>query len=674
MIIKYSSKTNFRIALSIFLFSIFYFVGCQQKSGFIEEEKQNKVSDLIKKFDQSKSSSSSQNLLDMDEKFKKHLIRMGLDLKHCFDTCDSLVIPSFTEELSLNSLRGIQKFKKLKHLEVSNHSLFDIGSLVHLKDLEVLILSNNKIQNIEPLTKLKELRVVDLRNNQVRKIPDLNELKKLELLELNGNPIQTINDLISYSKIPHDRDNKSSNYKKGSLASCQDFEKIKACNQNLYDYLCKLGCATDTDLLQLESIVIPSYVELSHLKGLAYLKNLKKLEVNSPKAFNGDLSTISSLSKLETLVCVKCDLESIEGIKFPKSLKKIDLSRNNRLRNIDAFKGNQNILSLDLSETNFSEFQVLELMPNLEDLSVDLFYGPKYCFASRLPKLKKLKVSGKTIIDPTYKSVALQFFKHKYSEYNDELNILLKEDLDFFKQKHFNINTLSDYSILKYFPDLESITITDRDFIGNENTMFNTLSELTNLKVLTLKQCSFKSHNFGSAWESFYDFLESSKLLELTIKDSRFISNSIELPEMKNLEALTMSDIAQSTSVRFNDKNGVRNVDVFGDIHLTMDFCPKLKSLRISPINGRKIIMNYFSFFYYTPDLTELDFDRVKFINDEDFDITDSEPILANLKIFSLKKSNISKKKKREIANLLGNQAQTSSKTINAILAEKESK
>lgn len=98
------------------------------------------------------------------------------------------VVELHLSENKISSLVGIEKFKNLKTLALTECGIQDIEELADLKELEVLILGINKISDASPIEDLTKLRVLDLSVNYIRAI-NVENLINLEELYLGGNPL-----------------------------------------------------------------------------------------------------------------------------------------------------------------------------------------------------------------------------------------------------------------------------------------------------------------------------------------------------------------------------------------------------------------------------------------------------------------------------------------------------
>ncbi|GFS13774.1 protein phosphatase 1 regulatory subunit 7-like [Elysia marginata] len=105
---------------------------------------------------------------------------------------------------SLTSPPDLEKFRKLRVLDLSGNHIQGINGLDFNWDLRELKLYDNEIRSIEGLTNLKELCHLQLQHNQISKIGrGLGSLKKLQTLRLDNNKLTKIEtpELLSCSNI-----------------------------------------------------------------------------------------------------------------------------------------------------------------------------------------------------------------------------------------------------------------------------------------------------------------------------------------------------------------------------------------------------------------------------------------------------------------------------------------
>ena len=99
------------------------------------------------------------------------------------------------------SLQGLEYFKNLKRLDLSDHEVSDIAVIGQLTDLEELNLSGNPILDISPLSSLKSLKLLVLSDCMAENYGPLSNLDNLEILVLNNASISDVTVLSPLKKL-----------------------------------------------------------------------------------------------------------------------------------------------------------------------------------------------------------------------------------------------------------------------------------------------------------------------------------------------------------------------------------------------------------------------------------------------------------------------------------------
>lgn len=91
--------------------------------------------------------------------------------------------PDLLEKLNCSSagirlLEGIEQFKAIKQLDLSDNSISDIQSLSSLESLHTLYLSNNQLSNITQLFSITTLKVLHINKNDAINCKELKTLTR----------------------------------------------------------------------------------------------------------------------------------------------------------------------------------------------------------------------------------------------------------------------------------------------------------------------------------------------------------------------------------------------------------------------------------------------------------------------------------------------------------------
>jgi len=99
------------------------------------------------------------------------------------------------------NLQGLEYFRNLKSLDLSEHDISNIDAISKLSDLEELNLSGNPISDITPLSSLKSLKMLVLSGCMAENYVPLSNLDNLEILVLNNASISDVTVLSSLKKL-----------------------------------------------------------------------------------------------------------------------------------------------------------------------------------------------------------------------------------------------------------------------------------------------------------------------------------------------------------------------------------------------------------------------------------------------------------------------------------------
>lgn len=92
-------------------------------------------------------------------------------------------------------LKGLEAFKWLEEINLSNNRISDISELRSLVHLRTINLEKNKIEDIEPLKELTAVVHLDLNTNKISDLSSLLNLTKMRMLDVRNNIITSIDGL-----------------------------------------------------------------------------------------------------------------------------------------------------------------------------------------------------------------------------------------------------------------------------------------------------------------------------------------------------------------------------------------------------------------------------------------------------------------------------------------------
>ncbi len=95
----------------------------------------------------------------------------------------------FPDKKPIRDIGGLEHFKNLEHLDLSDHEITDLTPLAELTRLTSLVLSANPIADIAPLASLTGLKLLILTDCEAQDYSSLANLTNLEILMLNNSTI-----------------------------------------------------------------------------------------------------------------------------------------------------------------------------------------------------------------------------------------------------------------------------------------------------------------------------------------------------------------------------------------------------------------------------------------------------------------------------------------------------
>lgn len=240
-----------------------------------------------------------------------------------------------------------------EYLKELNH--FDEFKLVLSKNLDynVEIKDLSFLRDFTGLTGLTISQKIN-KNGKINNIEDIAYLENLKELEINPGAFK-LEDI-------------------AFLKNLSNLEKLDLRQHDIKDF------GPLMDMTSLKELYLPQ--NISSLKPLANLKNLKVLKLSSPVIYwynkyeeqptenikhLKDVLVLQNLTKLENIELAGFNIDDISWINSLKHLKVVKLSRNN-IADISSMKGLENIEILDLSRNNITDVSALRDMNNIEEL------------------------------------------------------------------------------------------------------------------------------------------------------------------------------------------------------------------------------------------------------------------------------------------------------------------
>ena len=331
---------------------------------------------------------------------------------------DSLTSLNIDFKSQLQDLNGIEKFKSLKSLGLTNFYGLELPSgFSSLSSLTNLYITASNIENIDVLIELNNLKSLDIKTDKLKYFPQFKPNNKISTLILSVD-----SNFTDYSNI----------------STLQQLEILKIDGGNMTKFPTNFG----KEILSLSLYNLPN---LDDITGLGYYYQLKDIFISYTglKEINGDFSKLSELKRFnfsynDSLKSLKgiCSLKSLNGIEisylpsliaidFDMSncvFKKIELSNLSNLKNINGILSCKTLNSISLNKTSLEKIpENFEKLENLEGINIS--HNNQLTDISEIKNMKSLKAirfyecNNLTEIPKTFSSnssltsVHLQFMK-----------------------------------------------------------------------------------------------------------------------------------------------------------------------------------------------------------------------------------------------------------------------
>ncbi|MGG8495191.1 hypothetical protein ACQY1Q_02135 [Tenacibaculum sp. TC6] len=247
----------------------------------------------------------------------------------------------------------------------------------------------------------KEIYVVDLGMQKnvfydPRFIKDINE----HFLK-NSNDLLTIFDPIYGYDIEDFKHLNSIPVKNVNFASVEEEDVHKIVNQlTKVSHLGLEDCGA-LDFSSFTNLKSLGYTWYKNTIGLDKMTTLERLSISKLNTKNKNLEYLRKLTELKELNIFQSTLTSLIGIEDLK-LKKLMLAHLPKLENLNSFKGNMNVETLDITNCKGLDVNLLpKCFPNVKNLTIEnqgeiATIEP---LLKELAKLEKISVAGKTKIE-----------------------------------------------------------------------------------------------------------------------------------------------------------------------------------------------------------------------------------------------------------------------------------
>jgi len=529
---------------------------------------------------------------------------------------------TITNTKTLESLSGIENFKRLEYVDLSNNGLIDVKQLGSLNRLTEIVLNNNKISDITELKSLPQLKKLHVEQNKIdfNKTSEFEGFKSLQELYIKTNNI----------------------CRTEALSTLENLEFLDISDNNLGNRFNDLSCSLEKpDFSFIKEI--PSlrvlYARSNGLNSLETIQDVNIKHITELDFSNNEITTIEPLvlneslleGNLKILSLNHNEIKDVYGINALKTLTSLTLNNNQIGINGDLIEpvyALENLVNLDLSHNEISE------LPSLIEGDV-----------IKLPKIDTLNVSFNNLTEI-----------NKLTEHDNLKNIILNNNqIITIKDSFVNMKNLEK---IIWF-DTETID-TELNSISSIVNSFNNVSKLTFFEegVLTF---DFPTNNlvikdsFNSLKQFIGIYLDSFNIAGID-EDSFHLDNvfSISISDNKltdinwinnlpNLRILTASNNHIQIESDVIEENSIIELDLSNNDIESVTFLDAFKDIEKINLENNMISLGYDSYISYEELNILSNFTNLKDLNLAKNDITVLNGIynLSNLETLDLSGNNL---------------------------------
>lgn len=275
-----------------------------------------------------------------------------------------------------------------ENLELEIRSLINIpeGDIFKsdVESVHELIIPGKDISEIEGLQYFKNLRRLVVSDNNIKDISPLISLENLSVLLLKGNPIdENLSVVHIYDQLIE-----------------RDFDiKVSFNDENLKSAIRRAsgritGDIMIEDVMKITSLDI-SGEEVADITGIEYIRNLKELNLSDNKIRN--IEPLKYLNNIEVLNLSSNRISNVEPLSYLTKLNDLDL-RDNRIKKIEDLGELPNLSKLNISGNNIEDYEFLALYyPDLEDADFDIKFEQRFYIDSHFYYVNDVKKEMDTV-------------------------------------------------------------------------------------------------------------------------------------------------------------------------------------------------------------------------------------------------------------------------------------
>lgn len=259
----------------------------------------------------------------------------------------------------LSDSRPLEKFKKLKYLDVSKNAFNSFGFTAEMEYLEALIGHELPVESTTGLEKNKSLQVLDLKGSALFDIQSLSTLNKLQTVDLSNTRVkeQSIRDflVVNPKTVVLFREEALMQWWNALPSEWTGAFALKQPDSYALHHL------TESTDLTLENAPI------ADLNPLEMFINLHKVVLNKTRVTN--LTQLGKHRAIEEISCTSGPLADLTGMNLLQQLKVLNIS-NTAVEDLRPLEENYALEDLNCSGTNIKNVRGLETLKNLQKLDI----------------------------------------------------------------------------------------------------------------------------------------------------------------------------------------------------------------------------------------------------------------------------------------------------------------
>ncbi|WP_421763427.1 leucine-rich repeat domain-containing protein [Ekhidna sp.] len=254
-------------------------------------------------------------------------------------------------------LEPLQKFKRIRYLNVSNNLFTSFDFTKEMNELSILVANGLPVESTEGLENNLNLEELYLSGTLLKDISHIHALKKLRIVDVDDTKID------ESDVIPLLRENLVIIFQSAQILSW--WNDLSTEWKEIFDI-------KDPSSLNLHRLIEQQEVTISNkpltsLTPLTAFINLKRVYLDNLRITS--LSELLQHQNLEEITCINGPLESLEGISQLRKLKTLNI-RNTAIDDIKELDGMKSIQHLNCAGTGVKNLKGISELYELESLDI----------------------------------------------------------------------------------------------------------------------------------------------------------------------------------------------------------------------------------------------------------------------------------------------------------------